>query len=84
MSDFDNPIDSPTDWARKHTETYVGSGGQDGHFWNGVPTLLLTTKGRRSGQARRTPLIYGERDGSYVIVASLGGAPKHPLWYENL
>ena len=84
MSDLDNPIDSPTEWARDHAEKYVESGGQEGHVWNGVPTLLLTTKGRRSGQARRTPLIYGEHDGKYVIVASLGGAPRHPLWYENL
>ncbi len=47
-------------------------------------TLLLTTTGRRSGEARTTPLIYGEDDGNYVVVASKGGAPDHPAWYKNL
>ena len=50
----------------------------------GVPTLLLTTVGRRSGQARRTPLIYGEDAGRYLVVASKGGSPDHPAWYLNL
>ena len=48
------------------------------------PTLLLTTQGRKSGNPRVRPLIYGERDGDYVVVASKGGAPTHPLWYLNL
>lgn len=71
-------------WQQEHARRYLATGGQDGHIWEGVPTLLLTTTGRRSGQSRTTPLIYG-RDGlRYVIVASRGGAPAHPAWYENL
>jgi deazaflavin-dependent oxidoreductase (nitroreductase family) len=69
----------PPGWQQEHARRYVESGGKDGHIWEGVTTLLLTTTGRRSGQARTTPLIYG-RDG----VASRGGAPQHPAWYENL
>ncbi len=63
---------------------YIASGGQDGHLWEGVTTLLLTTTGRRSGQTRTTPLIYGRDGDRYLVVASRGGAPKHPSWYENL
>jgi deazaflavin-dependent oxidoreductase (nitroreductase family) len=63
---------------------YVASGGQDGHIWEGVTTLLLTTTGRRSGEPRTTPLIYGRDGDRYLVVASRGGAPKHPSWYENL
>ncbi len=63
---------------------YIASGGKDGHLWEGVPTLLLTTTGRRSGQSRTTPLIYGRDGERYLVVASRGGAPKHPDWYENL
>ena len=58
--------------------------GQDGHLWRGVPTLILTTKGRRSGRARRNALIYGRDGDKYVVVASKGGADVHPLWYLNL
>lgn len=76
--------DSPTGWVKDHIDRYVASEGEDGHFWNGVPTLLLTTRGRKSGKLRRTALIYGEDDGRYVIVASKGGAPAHPVWYLNL
>jgi deazaflavin-dependent oxidoreductase (nitroreductase family) len=60
------------------------SGGKDGHLWEGVTTLLLTTTGRRSGQPRTTPLIYGKDADRYLVVASRGGAPAHPGWYENL
>jgi deazaflavin-dependent oxidoreductase (nitroreductase family) len=63
---------------------YLATGGRDGHLWEGVPTLLLTTTGRRSGQPRTTPLIYGRDGDRYLIVASRGGAPSHPDWYENL
>jgi deazaflavin-dependent oxidoreductase (nitroreductase family) len=76
--------DSPTGWVAKHIDSYVKSDGQKGHTWNGVPTLLLTTRGRKSGQLRRTALIYGQDGDRYLLVASLGGAPKHPLWYLNL
>lgn len=78
------PVDSPTGWVREHIDRYVATDGVDGHEWNGTTTLLLTTTGRRSGEPRRTALIY-QRDGAdYVVVASQGGAPTHPLWYLNL
>ena len=76
--------DSPTDWVNEHTRQYVESGGAEGHDWNGVPTLLLTTTGRKSGLRRRTALIYGVDDAAYVVVASKGGAPDHPAWFLNL
>ena len=60
------------------------SGGKDGHIWEGVTTLLLTTTGRRSGEQRTTPLIYGRDGDRYLVVASRGGAPEHPGWYQNL
>ncbi len=74
----------PPGWQQEHARRYIATGGQDGHIWEGVTTLLLTTTGRHSGQARTTPLIYGRDGERYVIVASRGGAPKHPGWYENL
>lgn len=74
----------PPGWQQEHARRYVESGGKDGHIWEGVTTLLLTTTGRRSGQARTTPLIYGRDGDRYMVVASRGGAPQHPAWYENL
>jgi deazaflavin-dependent oxidoreductase (nitroreductase family) len=71
-------------WQEEHMRRYLATGGQDGHIWQGVPTLLLTTKGRRSGEARTTPLIYGRAGDSYVVVASRGGTPTNPAWYDNL
>lgn len=76
--------DSPTEWVANHIDRYVETDGADGHNWNGVPTLLLTTTGRKSGTLHRTALIYGEHGSSYLVVASKGGAKKHPLWYLNL
>lgn len=84
MSKLDNPVDSPAEWLQGHLNEYVESGGRKGHEWQGVHTLLLTTVGRRSGQARRTPLIYGQDGERYLVVASNGGAPGHPAWYHNL
>ncbi len=77
---------SPTlpDWIADHMRRYLETDGEDGHIWNGVPTLLLTTKGSKSGEDRTLPLIYGEHDGRHIVVASRGGAPKHPSWYTNL
>ncbi|XVQ14140.1 nitroreductase family deazaflavin-dependent oxidoreductase [Spirillospora sp. CA-255316] len=67
-----------------HVRAYRDSGGEVGYIWNGAPTLLLTTTGRRSGRPRTIPIIFG-RDGSdYLLVASRGGAPEHPHWYLNL
>ncbi len=74
----------PPGWQQAHAKRYIESDGRDGHIWEGVTTLLLTTTGRRSGQPRTTPLIYGRAGEKYLIVASRGGAPKHPSWYENL
>ena len=77
-------VDSPVGWVQDHIRAYVETNGQEGHMWRGVPTLLLTTTGRKSGELRRTALIYGRDSDDYVIVASKGGAPSNPLWYENL
>lgn len=71
-------------WVREHLERYLQTDGEDGHIWRGVPTLLLTTTGRKSGEPYTTPLIYGEDAGRYVVVASRGGAPSHPQWHLNL
>ena len=71
-------------WYAEHAERYIATGGEDGHDWNGRPTLLLTTRGRRSGENHTTPLIYGRDGDNYLLVASQGGAPKHPSWYLNL
>jgi deazaflavin-dependent oxidoreductase (nitroreductase family) len=91
MSDEPTPTRLP-DWIQEHTRRYLASDGADGHMWDSkaaggsgpVPTLLLTTTGRQSGESRTLPLIYGEVDGGYAIVASKGGAPAHPAWYLNL
>lgn len=80
----EKPVDSPVDWVKDHIEEYEQSGGAQGHLWRGVPTLLLTVKGRKTGTPRRTALIYGEDAGSYVVVASKGGDAKHPTWFLNL
>jgi deazaflavin-dependent oxidoreductase (nitroreductase family) len=77
--------DSPVDWVKEHTQRYLDSGGEDGHEWRpGVPTLLLTTRGRKSGVQRRTALIYGRDNADYVVVASKGGSDEQPAWYLNL
>lgn len=81
----ETPIDPKEGWVARHLAKYVASDGTDGHEWRpGVPTLLLTTRGRTSGKARRTPLIYGRDGDAYVVMASYGGAPKDPDWYVNL
>ncbi|HEU0295104.1 MAG TPA: nitroreductase family deazaflavin-dependent oxidoreductase [Anaerolineales bacterium] len=77
-------FDSPRSWVKNHIQEYVESDGRKGHRWRGLPTLLLTTRGRKSGKLRRTAVIYGRDGDNYLVVASNGGAPKHPLWYLNL
>ena len=77
-------IDSPSAWVASHIKGYVESQGKVGHEWNGITTLLLTTRGRKTGKLRRTALIYGRDGDRYIVVASTGGAPKHPAWYLNL
>jgi len=63
---------------------YEGSGGTRGATMRGMPVIILTSKGARTGKIRKTPLMKVEHEGRYAVVASLGGAPKHPLWYYNV
>lgn len=67
-----------------HVRAYRETGGETGYLWNGVPTLLLTVTGRRTGRALTSALIFGRDGGNYLVVASMGGAPRHPSWYLNL
>jgi deazaflavin-dependent oxidoreductase (nitroreductase family) len=92
MTDAKVPATLP-DWVKNHISRYVASNGADGHMMTfatatnpsgAVPTLLLTTTGRRSGEKFVFPLIYGTSGDGYVVVASKGGAPEHPGWYRNL
>jgi deazaflavin-dependent oxidoreductase (nitroreductase family) len=71
-------------WQAEHTRRYIETNGEDGYLWNGVPTLLLTTTGKRSGEPRTTPLIFGRDGDRYLVVASRGGAQRNPQWYRNL
>lgn len=71
-------------FGKAHVARYVETDGEEGHEWNGTTTLILTTTGKRSGQPRPTPLIYGRHGDDYLVVASRGGADKHPAWYLNL
>ncbi|HNM95921.1 MAG TPA: nitroreductase family deazaflavin-dependent oxidoreductase [Mycobacterium sp.] len=75
---------STSDWARENAELYMASGGKEGTELKGKPVILLTTIGAKTGKIRKTPLMRVEHDGEYAVVASLGGAPKHPVWYHNI
>ncbi|MEE1778549.1 nitroreductase family deazaflavin-dependent oxidoreductase [[Kitasatospora] papulosa] len=75
---------SPTTWVREQVELIESSGGTQGTTMRGMPVILLTTRGAKSGKLRKTPLMRVEHDGQYAVVASLGGAPKHPVWYYNV
>lgn len=85
------PSFSEIPWIAKHIELYQ-TDPEKAHMWDSsvaggkgmLPTLLLTTVGRKSGEPRPIPLIYQEFDGSYAVIASKGGFPTHPLWYQNL
>jgi deazaflavin-dependent oxidoreductase (nitroreductase family) len=68
----------------EHVRQYEVTGGKTGHDWNDTSVLILHTSGRKSGQTRKNPLIYGRAGDDYLIVASKGGAPEHPGWYKNL
>ncbi|MFC6356150.1 nitroreductase family deazaflavin-dependent oxidoreductase [Luethyella okanaganae] len=72
------------DWASEQVETYESSGGTAGTTMRGRPVVVLTSVGAKSGKLRKVPLMRVEHDGDYAVVASLGGAPKHPVWYYNL
>jgi len=75
---------SAASWARDQVDLYERSGGTQGTDLNGLPVIILTSLGARTGKVRKTPLMRVEHDGEYAVVASLGGAPKHPVWYYNL
>ncbi|MFI2103011.1 nitroreductase family deazaflavin-dependent oxidoreductase [Isoptericola sp. NPDC019693] len=77
-------VPSPSAHAAKQVEQYESSGGTKGTTMRGMPVVILTTVGARSGKLRKTPLMRVEHDGAYAVVASLGGAPKHPVWYYNV
>jgi deazaflavin-dependent oxidoreductase (nitroreductase family) len=71
-------------FGQEHVDRYRATDGAEGHDWNGTQALLLTTTGRRSGEERTTPLIYGRDGDDYLIVASKGGSDEPPAWYLNL
>ena len=75
---------STQQWVRDQVDTYERSGGTKGTTMRGMPVIILTSKGARSGKVRKTPLMRVEHGGRYAAVASLGGAPRHPVWYHNL
>ena len=75
---------STSDWARENAELYMASGGTEGTELKGKPVILLTTVGAKTGKLRKTPLMRVEHNGEYAVVASLGGAPKNPVWYHNI
>jgi deazaflavin-dependent oxidoreductase (nitroreductase family) len=82
----DTPDYAPSPWEpiRDHVERYLATGGAEGFEWNGAQCIVLTTTGRKSGALRRSPLIRVAHGDGYLVVASMGGAPKHPEWYLNL
>jgi F420H(2)-dependent quinone reductase len=75
---------STSDWSRENAEKYMESGGTDGTELQGRPVILLTSIGAKTGKIRKTPLMRVEHGGEYAVVASLGGAPKNPVWYHNI
>jgi F420H(2)-dependent quinone reductase len=75
---------SPTKWVRDQVELYERSGGTEGTTLRGMPVVVLTTVGAKSGKVRKAPLMRVEHDGCYAAVASLGGSPKNPSWYRNV
>lgn len=77
---------SPEAWVRDQVKEYEASGGERANTLldTGMPVVIVTTRGNRSGKVRKTPLMRVEHDGEYALVASKGGAPEHPVWYHNL
>jgi deazaflavin-dependent oxidoreductase (nitroreductase family) len=77
---------SPADWVRNQVAEYESSGGQRANTLldTGMPVIIVTTRGNKSGKIRKTPLMRVEHNGEYALVASKGGAPSHPVWYYNL
>ena len=83
MSEY---IPSPMKWVADQVELYEGSGGTDGLTLmdTGLPVIIVTNRGRKTGAIRKTPLMRAVFGNSYILVASKGGAPEHPVWYHNL
>jgi deazaflavin-dependent oxidoreductase (nitroreductase family) len=79
-------VPSPWQWVRDQVETYERTGGREANTLldTGLPIVIVTTRGNKSGTLRKTALMRVEHDGEYALVASMGGAPKHPVWYYNL
>ena len=77
-------VPSSSSWSRKQTELFEATKGDEGGDLRGRPIIVLTSLGAKTGKIRKTPLMRVEHDGLYAVVASLGGAPKHPVWYYNL
>jgi deazaflavin-dependent oxidoreductase (nitroreductase family) len=77
---------SPSEWVRNQVEAYEASGGTEANTLRdtGLPVIIVTTRGNKTGNVRKTPLMRVEHDGEYALVASQGGAPTHPVWYYNL
>ena len=86
MSNEPQYVPSPWEWVRDQVDAYERSGGTEGNTLRdtGLPIILVTTVGVKSGAVRKIPLMKVEHDGEYALVASMGGAPKHPVWYFNL
>lgn len=75
---------STSDWARKQAEAFEASNGTAANELRGMPVVVVTSIGAKSGKVRKTPLMRVEHDGEYAAIASLGGAPRNPVWYNNL
>ena len=75
---------SPSKWVRDQVQEYEGSGGTSGVTMRGMPVIIVTTRGVKSGKVRKVPLMRVEHNGEYAVVASMGGAAKNPVWYSNL
>ena len=84
MTQNDEYAPSPEQWVRDQVALYESSGGTEGNTLRGRPVVIVTSTGAKSGKTRKTPLMRVEHDGRYALVASQGGAPKHPTWYFNL
>jgi F420H(2)-dependent quinone reductase len=79
-------VPSPAQWVREQVETYERTGGQQANTLldTGLPVIIVTMRGNKSGKVRKIPLMRVAHDGEYALVASKGGAPEHPVWYHNL
>lgn len=77
-------VPRPSQWVRDQVEVYERTGGAEGATLQGKPVIILTTRGAKTGKLRKIPLMRVEHEGRYAAVASMGGAPEHPVWYHNL